>query len=148
MLARYVERRFSIYKQKVVDRVHDIFNIANIPYGPVNFAQYPRYVPLIPQNCRLIVVDAKARGTSLLYTSKVVNPVDNVPVYDVCLLLHGEHYYALNSLLAWFGRSYYCMECEKAFKNKNQHKCKLEYTCSMGKETACLYNPSYKRFCK
>ena len=55
--ARYVERRFSIYKQKVLDRVHDIFNIANIPFGPVDFAQYPQFVPLIPQNCRLVVVD-------------------------------------------------------------------------------------------
>ena len=53
-----------------------------------------------------------------MYQSKVVNPVDNVPVYDVCLLLHGEHYYALNSLSAWFGRSYYCMECEKHTKTK------------------------------
>ena len=45
--------------------------------------------------------------------AKWFNPVDNVTVYDVCLLLHGEHYYALTSLSAWFGRSYYCMECEK-----------------------------------
>ena len=132
--SRYVERRFSIYKQKVLDRVHDIFNIANIRYGPVDFAQYPQFAPLLPQNCRLVVVDAKERGTSLLYKSKVVNPVDNVPVHDVCLLLHGEHYYALNSLSAWFGRSYYCMECEKAYNDKNRHKCKSEYTCSMCKE--------------
>ena len=101
--AHYVERRFSIYKQKVLDRVYDILNIVNIPCGPVDFSQYSQFVPLLPQNCRLIVVDANERGTSLLYKSKVVNPVDNVPVYDVCLLLHGEHYYALNSLSAWFG---------------------------------------------
>ena len=37
--------------------------------------------PLLPQNCRLIVVDAKERGTSLLYKNKVVNPIDNVPSY-------------------------------------------------------------------
>ena len=43
----------------------------------------------------------------------MVNPVDNVPVYEVCLLLYGEHYYALNSLSAWFGRSYYCIEFGK-----------------------------------
>ena len=47
--ARYVERRFSIYKQKVLDRVHDIFTIANIPYGPVDFAQYPQFVPSPPR---------------------------------------------------------------------------------------------------
>ena len=59
--ANYVERRFSIYKKKVLDRVHDIFNIANIPYDPVHFAQYPQFAPLLPQNCRLIVLDAKER---------------------------------------------------------------------------------------
>ena len=47
--ARYVERRFSIYKQKVLDRVHDILNIANIPYGPVDFAQYSQFVPSSPR---------------------------------------------------------------------------------------------------
>ena len=45
---RYVKRRFSIYKQKVLDRVHNIFNIANIPYGPVDFAQYPQFEPPPP----------------------------------------------------------------------------------------------------
>ena len=64
----------------------DIFNIANIPYGPMDFAQYSQCVPLIPQNCILIVGDAEERGTSMLYKSQVVNPVDNVPVYDVYLL--------------------------------------------------------------
>ena len=38
----------------------------------MNFAQYPQFVLLLPQNCRLIVVDAKQRGTSLLYESKVL----------------------------------------------------------------------------
>ena len=81
----------------VLDRVHDIFNIANIPYGPVDFAHYTQFATLIPHNCRLIIVDAKERGTSLLYKNKVFNPVGNVPVYVVCLFLHGEHYYALTS---------------------------------------------------
>ena len=37
---------------------------------------------------------------------------------------------------------------QKAFNNKNQHKCKSEYTFSMCKEKACLYKPSYTRLCK
>ena len=64
---RYVERRFSIYKQKVLDRVDDVFNIANIPYGPMDVAQFLQFAPLLSQNCRLIVVDVNERGTSLLY---------------------------------------------------------------------------------
>ena len=43
-----------------------------------------------------------------MYKNKVFNPVGYVSVYDVCILLHGEH-----SLSEWFGRSYYFMECEK-----------------------------------
>ena len=120
----YVECQFSIYKQKVLDRVHDILTLLISCMAPWTLFSTPKFVPIIPQNCRLIVVDAKERGISLLYTRKVINPVDNVPVYNVCMSLHGEHHYALNSLSAWFGRSYYCMECEKAYNDKNQHKCK------------------------
>ena len=46
-------------QKNVVDRVDDILNIANVPYDPVKFAQYPNGVPLLSQNCRLIDVDAK-----------------------------------------------------------------------------------------
>ena len=109
----YVERWFSIFKQKVLDRVHDILTLLISRMAPWTLHSTPNLSPSSPQNCRLIVVDAKERATSLLYKSKVANPVDNVPVFDVCLLLHGEHYYVLNSPLTCFGRSYYCMECEK-----------------------------------
>ena len=55
----------------------------------------------------------------MLYKSKAFNPVDNVTVSDVCLLLHREHTTTpLTSLPAWFGRSYYCMKCEKHLKTR------------------------------
>ena len=65
--------------------------------------------------------------------SKCLNPVGNFPVYDVCLLLHEQYYYALTSLSAWFGRSYYCMECERSY-NDNRKTCKSDYTCIMCKD--------------
>ena len=74
--------------------------------------------------------------------------VGNIPAYDLYLLLHEYHYYALTSLSAWFGKSYYCVEGYKAFNNKNRHTCKSDYTCNMCNENTCLYKPSYTRFCK
>ena len=47
--ANYVERRFSIYKQKVLDRVHDIFSIANIPYGPWTLLSTPNLASSPPR---------------------------------------------------------------------------------------------------
>ena len=44
--SNYVERRFSIHKQMVLVRVHDIFNIANMPDDPVDFSQYSQCVPI------------------------------------------------------------------------------------------------------
>ena len=44
--ANYVERRFSICKQNVFDTVHNIFNIDNIPYGPMDCAENSQFVPL------------------------------------------------------------------------------------------------------
>ena len=103
---------------------------------------------LIPQTCRLIVVDVKERGISLLYKSMVFNTVFNVPLYDVCLLLHEEHYYALTSLSTWFGMSCYCVKFEKHTTTKNQSKSKSDYICTMGKKNNCMFMPSYTLLCR
>ena len=47
--ARYVVRRLTIYKQKLLDRVQESFNTGNITYGPVDFCQYPKFVPSFPR---------------------------------------------------------------------------------------------------
>ena len=104
----------------------------------------PLIFPIYPLNCIIIVVSAKERGTSLLYESKVIKHVDNVPVHDVCLLLHREHYYALTSLSAWFGRSYYCMECERSLITRISTSVN-QNTCNMCKKK---YKPSYTGFGK
>ena len=70
--------------------------------------QYHLFLPCLPQNSRLIVVDAKDRTKKLLYKSNVVNPNDS-PVNNVCLLLFNNHYYPLTSLSAWYGQTYYCI---------------------------------------
>ena len=135
----YVERRFSILNQTVGKRVHDIFNIAMSRMVP-DFAQYPQFTPSF--HITGIVVDAKERGTSLLYN--MCNPVDNIPVYDVGFVLHEEHYNVLTLLFTSFGRSYYCVECDITFSNKNQHRCTSDYTCSMCKKIIACTSLIYK----
>ena len=78
----------------------------------------------------------------------MVNPVDNVPVYDVCLLLHGEHYYALNCRCGLGGRT--------IVWNAKKHTTTRTSTCvnqntlvtCVRKRLACMYKPSYTKFCK
>ena len=91
--AYYVERRFSIYKPKVLDRVHDILTLLISRMTPWSLLSTPNLYPSSPRTADI----------SLLYKSKVVNPVDNIPVYDVCLLLHREHTTLLSRFRRGFG---------------------------------------------
>ena len=45
--------------------------MSDCPYVPVDLTQFRQFVPLLPQNCRLVVVGAKEKGTSVLYKISV-----------------------------------------------------------------------------
>ena len=136
-------RDFTHRKGEVLERVHACFLEAGVEYGPVDFKQYHNY---LPSNSRLIIVDAKERGTSLLYKSDVIRPLHS-PVQNVCLLLHDKHYYPLTSLTAWYGRSYYCVDCEIAVKDNTRHKCEKEKMCYLCKHNSCLKKSGDSTFC-
>ena len=74
----------------MINEVSACFKISGVQYGPVDCAQYHLFLPCLPQNSRLIVVDANDRTQKLLYKGKVVNPNDS-PVNNVCLLLFNNH---------------------------------------------------------
>ena len=97
-------------------------------------------------------MDAKEKTSGLLYKSDIYNPlpVDNVipPVNNICLLLHDNHYLPLISLSAWFGRSYYCVPCEVAYKDKSRHTCIPDKKCHMCQEKECMSKPSFTVCCK
>ena len=114
-------------ENRMINEVRACFKTSGVQYGPVDCTQYHLFLPCLPQNSRLIVVDAKDRTKKLLYKSNVVNPNDS-PVNNVCLLLFNNHYYPLTSLSAWYGQTYYCIECEVSYSSK--HTCKPVRICS------------------
>ena len=95
----------------MINEVSACFKTSGVQYGPVDCTQYHLFLPCLPQNSRLIVVDAKDKTKKRLYKSYVVNPNDS-PVNNVCLLLFNNHYYPLTSLPAWYDQNYYCIQCE------------------------------------
>ena len=100
------------------------------------------FLPCLPQNSSLIVVDAKDRTKQLLYKSNVVNPNDS-PVNNVCRLLFNNHYYPLT---AWYGQHHYCIECEVRYNSK--HTCKPVIICSKFSEKNCHPLPIFTICCK
>ena len=130
---------YVIDRNNLVEEIRDIFTVASVEYGPVDCSQYHRFLPCLPPKSRLIIIDAKEQNMSLMYKSDVVNPDSSNPVRNVCLLLCEEHYYAVTSLSAWFGRSYYCVDCEVGYNTHSKHKCKTSRKCHFCTETNCLF---------
>ena len=120
-------RHLAENENRMIIEVSVCFKTSGVQYGPVDCTQYHLFLPCLPQNSRLIVVDAKDRTKKLLYKSNVVNPNDS-PVNNVCLLLFNNHYYPLTSLSAWYGQTYYCIVCEVSYSSK--HTCKPVRICS------------------
>ena len=132
-------------ENRMINEVSACFKTSGIHYGPVGCTQYHLFLPCLPPNSRLIVVDAKDRTNKLLYKSYVVNANDS-HVNNVCLLLFNNHYYPLTSLPAWYGQNCYCIECEVRYTSK--HTCKPVRLCSTCSEKNCLPLPTFTRCCK
>ena len=142
---------FVTNKVNVERLVMAMYQNAGEPYAAVDVTQFSKFLCCLPANSRLIVVDARDQGTSLLFKSDICNvtPVDNVipSPNNICLLLYKEHYYPLISLPAWFGRSYYCIECEIAYNTSSRHVCKSARKCNLCCERTCLNHPAHTRCC-
>ena len=126
----------------MINEVSACFKTSGVQHGLVDFTQHNVFLPCLPQNSRLIVVDAKDRTKNkLLYTSNVVNPNDS-PVNNVCLLLFNNNYYPLTSLPACYVQHYYCIECKvnvKYVKLVSTLVNRLEYVVNAQRQTV---NPS------
>ncbi len=52
----------------------------------------------------------------------------------IYLYKNKNHFDVINSMTAFFGRSYYCHDCKTSYHNKDKHKCKKgkkEYRCNV-----------------
>ena len=95
----------------MINEVSECFKTSGVQCGPVDCTQYHFFLLCLPQNSRLIVVDAKDRTKKILFESNVVNQNDS-PVNNVCFLLFNNHYYPVTLLSGWYGQNYSCIECE------------------------------------
>jgi len=41
----------------------------------------------------------------------------------IYLYKNADHFDVITSMVGFYGSSYYCEKCDKAYKNKNGHKC-------------------------
>ena len=106
-------------ENRMINEVSACFKTSGVQYrGPVDSSQYNLFLPCLPQNSRLSVVDAKNITNKLLYKSSAANPNDS-PVNNACLLPFNNHYYSLTSLSAWYGLQYYYIECEVCYNRKS-----------------------------
>ena len=64
-------------ENRMINEVSACFKTSGVHYGPVACIQYHLFLPCLPKNSRVIVVDAKERTQKLLYKSNIVNPNDS-----------------------------------------------------------------------
>ena len=73
-------------ENRMIKEVSAFSKPSGVQYGPVGCTQYHLFLPCLPQNSRLIVVDAKDRTKKLVYKRNVVNPNDS-PVNNVSFIV-------------------------------------------------------------
>ena len=134
-------RAFCTNKSDVIEQVTELFESAQVPYGPVNIEQYDKFQSSLPDDLRLIILDAHSHG-ELLYKGN--RPKEST---NVILLFCDDHYLTLRSIPAYFCVHYYCIECEVKISDKRKHVCKHERKCVLCLEKSCLYKPSTNVFC-
>ena len=132
-------------ENRMINEVSACFRTSGVQYGPFYCTQYHLFIPCLPQNSTLIVIDAKEINKKLLYKSNVVNTNDS-PANNVGLLLFNNHYYPLSLLSVWHVLHYYCIECEVRY-NSN-HTCKPVRICTNCSDKKCLTLPTLTRCCR
>jgi len=134
-------RIWSRCRTRVRGEVMKLHREAGVPAGPVAVHQYPAFQHQLPENQRLVVVDA-------LYSKGVLYKGDTNGQDLVCLLYYNGHYIPLKNLSTWFAQAYYCVECESGTNSANHHVCPKDRVCHRCGGKRCLSLPKLHRYCK
>ena len=103
--------------------------MAGVAPGVVSGNHYQAFQDILPEEKRLVVINA-LHSKRLLYKGET-------GTQEVAILYYNNHYLPLKSVRVWFGRSYYCIDCEVGYQNKDAHVCKKDYTCRRCKGQRC-----------
>ena len=133
-------RTWSRRRENVIAAVHDYHRRAGVEPGAVDPGHYQRFQNILPENVRLVVVDA-LQPSGLLYKGDSGDEI-------VAILYYEGHYWPLKKLKSWFGVGYYCVDCEKGAKTKNKHKCRKDYKCKKCLSKRCERLPKILKYCK
>ena len=113
---RQGNRRGCILQEKLAKELH---REARVPEGPCGIGEIELFQIVLSEY--QIVVMSVDHGYQVIYKGPP-KPEDK----QLVLIKVGEHYHACNSISGFMGKSYYCLECEKAFDHDNvrRHPCK------------------------
>ena len=116
---KYTSRRRGnthTLQEKLAKELHQE---ARVPEGPCGLGEIELF-QIVLSEYQIVVVSVD-HGYQVIYKGPS-KPEDK----RLILIKVGEHYHACNSLSGFFGRNYYCLECEKVFDHNNirRHPCK------------------------
>ena len=86
---------------------------AAVPFGECGIEEVKKFQALL-QDYQINVYSIE--NGAIVYTGPPA-------AHKVYLLSHNGHFDVITSMPAFFGNSYYCDKCQKAYSNKEQHKC-------------------------
>ena len=133
-------RSWSRRRIKVREEVTRLHRLADVPPGVVTPEHYQSFQNILPPKKRLVVVNALHHKNVLYKGDTGTEPVP--------LIYYNNHYLPLTNIKAWFGKSYYCLDCEVGYSNLNKHKCKHERKCKRCDGKRCLHLPKLHKYCQ
>ena len=98
---------------------------AGVPEGPCGLQEFPKFQEALGSQYQLLVM-------SRMYPFLLIFKGPSAP-HQIQLLKSNEHYEGVTSFAGFTNRSYYCVECEKAYNTNDR----AHHTCKGKRCTAC-----------
>ena len=98
----------------------ELHEAANVPLGPCGITEVQMFQKHLTQY--EINIISMEHDNAIIYPSTPTKPsTSNVkPIY---LYLHNNHYDVITAMSGFFGKSYFCHECRRAYDITTEHLC-------------------------
>ncbi|XP_052122756.1 uncharacterized protein LOC127749285 [Frankliniella occidentalis] len=99
---------------------------------PCGYDEICKFQAVLPSHRLVVFLDQNCKEFYFCGDTKDVNG-DKKP-FHLYIFLNNAHYYAVSSITAVLGTSYFCDTCLTCYKDTNHHKCKLSCDRCHGEE--------------
>ncbi|KAL9960246.1 hypothetical protein ACROYT_G033681 [Oculina patagonica] len=108
-------RKYDTVQERAARELH---RLSDVPEGPCGLDELAKFQAHL--NAYQIVVVSVQHGYQIIFKG-AQRPDDK----RLILIKHHDHYHGCTSLGGFFGKSYYCTQCEKGFShdNRKEHRC-------------------------